>query len=92
MTEQDPNSFANTHELITRELYMNLTADFSRSIFKGYVVITAEALSDGVKELVLDTRDLAIFKVRVRLRGAMSDVRCGWCGRSWASIRCALFG
>ena len=35
MTELDPNSFANTNELITRELYMNLNADFARSVLKG---------------------------------------------------------
>lgn len=62
-SDRDPNTLSNYYDLVTRHISWHYDANFSTKTLKGYAVITAEALVDGVKELVVDSRDLKISKV-----------------------------
>jgi len=64
MTSFDPNSLSNIGEIITRHISLAVEANFEKKVLRGYVTLTAEALVDGTKTLVVDTKDgLTVEKV-----------------------------
>ncbi|KAI9324116.1 peptidase family M1-domain-containing protein [Zopfochytrium polystomum] len=63
--QQDPNSYANTHQVRVTHVQLDLTVDFSSKTLKGHVVLTAVAQVDGVTEIVLDSNHLEIDSVSV---------------------------
>ena len=57
---QDPHSYANPDESSVRHIELDLTVSFNEKKLRGAATLTLEPAG---KELVLDTRDLAIQKV-----------------------------
>ncbi|KAJ3319362.1 Leukotriene A-4 hydrolase [Boothiomyces sp. JEL0866] len=55
----DPNSFANTNNVITTHSHLTWSADFNGKVFKGSVKHTFKAVTSGNK-IVLDTRFLTV--------------------------------
>ncbi|KAJ3410980.1 Leukotriene A-4 hydrolase [Chytridiales sp. JEL 0842] len=53
--DEDPNSFANVHEIKTTHLHLDLKTNFVQKIISGSVLTTATVVADKVTELVLDT-------------------------------------
>jgi len=56
----DPNSQSNLDEVISRHLSFHWTVHFDKSTLEGYVDVTVEALQNGVKSVVLDSKELVI--------------------------------
>jgi leukotriene-A4 hydrolase len=52
----DPNSFSNVDKILQRHLHFDWTIGFETKTIDGSVTIDAEALVDGVDELVCDNR------------------------------------
>nr|XP_014343641.1 PREDICTED: leukotriene A-4 hydrolase [Latimeria chalumnae] len=61
----DPNSFSSFSQCTTKHLNLQLQVDFESRVVKGTVALTVEALKDQLSSLILDTKDLKIFKVVV---------------------------
>ena len=61
----DQHSFSNPEEILVRHLEIELTADFPRQQLIGSVSLDIEHRRRGVRELVLDTRDLQIGVVEI---------------------------
>ncbi|KAI9593051.1 peptidase family M1-domain-containing protein [Syncephalis fuscata] len=59
----DPNSFANTDEIQTRHLHLDLNVDFSRKILAGTSRLSLQAVKEGVSTVTLDTNALNIKNV-----------------------------
>eukprot|EP00276_Gloeochaete_wittrockiana_P003846 CAMPEP_0184645550 /NCGR_PEP_ID=MMETSP0308-20130426/2074_1 /TAXON_ID=38269 /ORGANISM="Gloeochaete witrockiana, Strain SAG 46.84" /LENGTH=610 /DNA_ID=CAMNT_0027074703 /DNA_START=61 /DNA_END=1893 /DNA_ORIENTATION=- len=59
----DPHSYSNFKEIRVTDLSINLTCDYKRRIFHGYVDLTCLSLADHVQELLLDCKALAIEAV-----------------------------
>lgn len=65
LASTDPHSFANTQAFRTRHLDLDLRADFAHKRLSGHVDLTLEQLDPNARELILDTRELAIDKVEL---------------------------
>ncbi|NXY02312.1 LKHA4 hydrolase, partial [Pteruthius melanotis] len=61
----DPSSFASPACCLTRHLYLRCRADFGARALRGTVALTARAEREALRCLVLDTRDVQVFKVTV---------------------------
>jgi aminopeptidase N len=61
----DQHSFSNPEEIIVRHIALELTADFAQRQLIGNAVLTIEHRRKGMRELVLDTRDLLIGLVEI---------------------------
>jgi len=59
----DPHSYANFNEIRTQNLSLKLRVDFARKILFGHVDVSAQVLLDGVSEMSLDVKQLAIESV-----------------------------
>jgi leukotriene-A4 hydrolase len=59
----DPASNANIAEVRTTHLQIELEVDFERKVLHGHVDLGLEAVRDGLRQVVLDTRDLAVTAV-----------------------------
>lgn len=59
----DPNSFANIHEIKTSHIHLDLTVAFSEKELKGRVILSLQAVSGVVKEVVLDTKCIDIVHI-----------------------------
>lgn len=64
MNTRDPHSFANPDTARMTHLSLELKVDFKEKVLSGTATCTIEA-STGAKEVVFDTRDLAISSVLV---------------------------
>jgi leukotriene-A4 hydrolase len=62
MAQTDPHSFARPNEAVVTHLSLNLTVDFEKHQLRGTASIEYSS-SAGAKELILDTRGLAIQTV-----------------------------
>lgn len=76
---RDPHSHANLDQVRTTALYLDLTVDFDARRLAGFADLDLRWIDPDARELVLDTRDLAV--TRVEGRGA--DGR-------WRALRFAL--
>ena len=63
MSGPDPSSFADSSRIKTTSLNIVLTADLNESILSGNVDIEFERINVDCQTLVLDSKDLEIFKV-----------------------------
>uniref|UniRef100_A0A8C3E1C7 Leukotriene A4 hydrolase n=1 Tax=Corvus moneduloides TaxID=1196302 RepID=A0A8C3E1C7_CORMO len=61
----DPSSFASPACCLTRHFYLRCRADFGARALRGTVALTARAEREALRCLVLDTRDVQVFKVTV---------------------------
>lgn len=60
----DPNSFANTDEVITKHSHLQLSVDFDRRTVKGRVSHTLQGVSlNGAQLVTLDTSHLTVTQV-----------------------------
>ncbi|XP_032644420.1 leukotriene A-4 hydrolase [Chelonoidis abingdonii] len=65
MAESDPSSFASAADHLTQHLYLRCRVDFGSQALRGTAALTVRAERDGLRCLVLDTKDLQIHKVVV---------------------------
>nr|XP_008176974.1 leukotriene A-4 hydrolase [Chrysemys picta bellii] len=65
MAELDPSSFASSSDHLTQHLYLRCRVDFGSRALRGTAAHTVRAERDGLRCLVLDTKDLQIHKVAV---------------------------
>ncbi|KAM6093865.1 leukotriene A-4 hydrolase [Chlamydotis macqueenii] len=65
MAAEDPCSFASPSRCLTRHLYLRCRADFGAQALRGTAAFTARAEREALRCLVLDTKDLQVFKVTV---------------------------
>ncbi|XP_050791418.1 leukotriene A-4 hydrolase [Gopherus flavomarginatus] len=65
MAESDPSSFASAADHLTQHLYLRCRVDFGSHALRGTAALTVRAERDGLRCLVLDTKDLQIHKVVV---------------------------
>jgi len=56
-------SYANTDEFVTQHIALDLELDFDAHTLSGSVVLSMNVLDTSAKEIVLDTRDVAIESV-----------------------------
>uniref|UniRef100_A0A663FBJ7 Leukotriene A-4 hydrolase n=1 Tax=Aquila chrysaetos chrysaetos TaxID=223781 RepID=A0A663FBJ7_AQUCH len=61
----DPRSFAAPSRCLTRHLHLRCRADFGARALRGTAAFTARAERGALRCLVLDTKDLQVFKVTV---------------------------
>lgn len=66
MCPHDPNSYANTQDILITHVALALTVDFDRKILHGSVTHTAVAQRDDVSELVMDINHLEIKTVSIK--------------------------
>jgi hypothetical protein len=59
----DPSSFANSHEIKTVSLNLELAVDFKNKTLSGFVLLNLKAVTDGVSTLVLDSSFINIKNV-----------------------------
>lgn len=60
---KDYHSYANPDEVLVTHLNLDLSADFSTKKLVGSVQVTVKRQQENADEVILDTRDLAIFSV-----------------------------
>lgn len=60
---RDVHSYAQPDKVVIRDLGLDLRVDFERRILRGHADLALEWRDPAARELVLDTRDLAIEKV-----------------------------
>uniref|UniRef100_A0A8C9G3M1 Leukotriene A4 hydrolase n=1 Tax=Pavo cristatus TaxID=9049 RepID=A0A8C9G3M1_PAVCR len=63
MAASDPSSFASPSCCLTRHLHLRCRVDFGAHALRGTAAFTTRAERDALRCLVLDTKDLQIFKV-----------------------------
>jgi len=68
----DPLSYANTDQVRTRALHLDLTADFTKKTLAGHAELTLDWLDKSARRLDLDTRELSIAKIEA------TDARGRW--------------
>ncbi|NWY26622.1 LKHA4 hydrolase, partial [Pheucticus melanocephalus] len=61
----DPSSFASPACCLTRHLHLRCRADFGARVLRGTAALTARAERETLRCLVLDTKDVQVFKVTV---------------------------
>ncbi|KAM9170383.1 leukotriene A-4 hydrolase [Pangshura tecta] len=65
MAETDPSSFASAADHLTQHLWLRCRVDFGSRALRGTAALTVRAERDGLRCLILDTKDLQIHKVAV---------------------------
>ncbi|KAL0490372.1 leukotriene-hydrolase [Acrasis kona] len=63
----DPNSFANNHEVKATNYHLDLSPNFSKKSLNGFVDVLLEAVVDNPGVIILDARTLIISQVKVLL-------------------------
>jgi aminopeptidase N len=72
----DPNSYANTDQVIVTRLALDLEVDFDKKQLAGSAELVLDWHDRNARELVLDTRDLTIEKVEaMNVGGAAHAVK-----------------
>ncbi|HEX9206637.1 MAG TPA: M1 family metallopeptidase [Steroidobacteraceae bacterium] len=66
----DIHSYADPGRYVTRHYDLDLTADFARHELRGSVTLELDKVDPAARELVLDTRDLAIESVAAAPAGS----------------------
>ncbi|NWZ05665.1 LKHA4 hydrolase, partial [Agelaius phoeniceus] len=61
----DPSSFASPACCLTRHLHLRCRADFGARVLRGTAALTVRAEREALRCLVLDTKDVQVFKVTV---------------------------
>ncbi|OMJ13751.1 Leukotriene A-4 hydrolase-like protein [Smittium culicis] len=61
MSSIDPNSLSNLQDVTTKSIHLDLAVDFDKKLLHGHVVLSVEALSSNLSQVVLDTNGLSIF-------------------------------
>ncbi|NXP88315.1 LKHA4 hydrolase, partial [Passerina amoena] len=61
----DPSSFASPACCLTRHLHLRCRVDFGARVLRGTAALTARAERETLRCLVLDTKDVQVFKVTV---------------------------
>ena len=59
----DPLSYARYDQVRTRDLHMDLKADFAKKTLSGYAELSLDWIDKSARTLDLDTRDLTISKI-----------------------------
>ena len=59
----DPLSYARYDQVKTRDLHMDLKADFAKKTLSGYAELSLDWIDKSARTLDLDTRDLRISKI-----------------------------
>jgi len=62
----DPLSYAHYDQVKTRDVHLDLDADFARRTLSGYAELTLDWLDPAARTLDLDTRGLAIARVQAQ--------------------------
>jgi aminopeptidase N len=62
---RDYFTFANTSQFVTEHLALDLDVDFEAEEFRGFAMLSMRRLDPDAREIVLDTRDLAIVSAAV---------------------------
>ncbi len=62
-------SFANTDQFITRHLKLDLAVDFDARVLGGTATLLMKRLGDAADPILLDTRDLDVSAVSLKLPG-----------------------
>ncbi len=71
----DPLSYARYDQVKTSDLHMDLKADFTKKTLTGYAELSLEWIDKSARTLDLDTRELAISKIRAQdANGAWSTL------------------
>ena len=70
---RDYYSFANVDAFVTEHLHLDLAVDFEQKILRGTAALQMRRLDAGAREIILDTRDLAIDSVAVSAAAASPD-------------------
>ncbi len=65
--QQDPHSFSQPELMVIDHLDLNLDVDFEHQALAGFVTLNISRLDSDADQLVLDTRDLNIQTVEVKL-------------------------
>ncbi|KAM6213314.1 leukotriene A-4 hydrolase [Sarcoramphus papa] len=65
MAAADPSSFASPSCCLTRHLYLRCRVDFGAQALRGTAAFTTRAEREALRCLVLDTKDVQVFKVTV---------------------------
>ncbi|GAB6032774.1 Leukotriene A-4 hydrolase [Chamberlinius hualienensis] len=58
----DPSSFSRSDQFVVTHLQLNLNVNFTKEILSGSVILSVNRKVDGVTDLILDSRNLSIFK------------------------------
>lgn len=61
----DPHSFANTQDFRALHVALDLNTDFQRKRLNGHADLTLERVNKQAREVILDTRELAVSKVEL---------------------------
>ncbi|KAI8894300.1 peptidase family M1-domain-containing protein, partial [Globomyces pollinis-pini] len=59
----DPNSYANTHEIVITHAHLNWNINFNQKLITGSVELSFKAITHGVSLILLDTRYLSIKSI-----------------------------
>ena len=65
----DPLSYARYDQVKTRDLQMDLKADFAKQTLSGFAVLSLDWIDKSARSLDLDTRDLSISKIEAQGAG-----------------------
>ena len=76
---RDYFTFANTSQFVTEHLALDLDVDFEAEEFRGFAMLSMRRLDPDAREIVLDTRDLAIVSAAVLMpnNSASAEFRFG---------------
>ncbi|XP_070557997.1 leukotriene A-4 hydrolase-like [Ptychodera flava] len=61
---RDPNTLSNVQEVTTTNISLQLDVDFGKRTLSGTAKLDLKILQDGIKNVILDTRELTIHGVR----------------------------
>jgi len=58
----DPSTLSNYQQAAVTHMNLELSVDFEANVIRGKVTYDVKAMTDGVEELLLDTRHLEVFR------------------------------
>ena len=75
---KDYHSFANTGEVVVTHVTLNLDIDFDKQSIHGNNWLFFQRKDEQVKQIILDTRDLAILNVNTKNGQELSPLKWSW--------------